>query len=805
MDKESELNDESLIQDIMSLPISGRISKLKKDILGEPRYVDITQALLVTESYKKNEGKPKIIQRALAFRDVLRNLPLRIYDGELIIGNRTYGSRWGVVSPEAGISWLEQEMDTIDARPQDPFTFKEEDKKRFKEEIILYWKGGSLEDRIMNEYGTKIKDISKVVKINQLDHAQGHIIPNVKIWLNLGLAGIEDRIKTAKTRKSKKSQLDLYEAMLICLDGARCFMLRYAKYAEELANVESDAFRAKELREISRVCKKISNDPPSTFHEALQSIWFLFILLDVESNASSFSLGRLDQYLYPYFISDRESGQISLAFAGDLFESFWLCFNKIVYMRNRDGARYFAGFPIGFNIVIGGQLEDGSDASNALSYFCLKAQEHLRVPQPNLSARLHKHSPEEFIDTCSRIIGGGGGMPQIFSDTSIIPTLEKNGISHSDAVNYAIVGCVELSCSGNYLGWSDAAMFNLVKALELALNNGRCLISGEQIGPDLGNLEQFQVFSDVEKAFKGQIDYFFDQMMDILPSVERAHCEILPSPFLSAVVCDCIEKGIDVTAGGAKYNFSGIQAIQVANIADCLAAIKSTVYDKKVFDRATLLSALRNNFQGAEPLRQFLIYQVPKYGNDVEWVDLLGLKWIQYFSDRLTEFQNARGGQYIMGLYTVSAHVPMGANVGASADGRFASSPLADGGVSAMYGRDTNGPTALINSVSKISSVQAANGTLLNMKFLPEFFNDNSRIKFNMLLRAFIRKKIHHVQFNVVRREDLIAARCNPELYQGLIVRVAGYTAYFTQLAPEIQDEIIARTTYGADDGRYDI
>jgi len=446
-----------LVRGIAELKASDRMFRLKKIILEEPRYVDITQALLVTASYKKTEGRPKIIQRALAFGHVIDNLPLRIYEGELIVGNRTYGSRWGVVSPEAGISWLEKEIDTIDTRPQDPFTFRDEDKKRFREEIVHYWKGKSLEDRIMEEHGTEIKAISKVVKVNQLDHAQGHIIADVPLWLKLGIVGMEDRVKRAMAGKSSESQPGLYESMLISLDAARRFMLRYAHYAENLAGMETDEHRAAELREIGRICAKISNDPPSTFHEALQSIWFLFVLLDTESNASSFSFGRMDQYLYRFFIADIESGALSLDFARDLLESFWLCCNKIVYMRNREGARYFAGFPIGFNIVIGGQLADGSDGTNALSYLCLKAQDHLRLPQPNLSVRLYEKSPEEFVDACSRVIGGGGGMPQIFSDTSIIPALEKQGISHTDAVNYAVVGCVELSCSGNYLGWSDAA------------------------------------------------------------------------------------------------------------------------------------------------------------------------------------------------------------------------------------------------------------------------------------------------------------------------------------------------------------
>jgi formate C-acetyltransferase len=341
-------------------------------------------------------------------------------------------------------------------------------------------------------------------------------------------------------------------------------------------------------------------------------------------------------------------------------------------------------------------------------------------------------------------------------------------------------------------------MFNLVKVLELTINNGKCPFSGDQTGLKTGFLEDHVDFNSFEIAFREQIDFFTDKMTSLCEIVEKSHQVHLPSPFLSSVVDDCLVQGRDVTAGGAKYNYSGIQAIQVANLADSLAVLKKLVFEEGFFQKKSFSEALRNNFSGNEPLRQTCINRVPKYGNDIAWVDELGAKWITYFGNRLKQYRNIRGGAYHMGLYTVSAHVPMGQNVGATPDGRLALTPLADGGMSPMYGRDKHGPTAVLNSVSRIPSHLATNGTLLNMKFLPSFFAvDSDRNKFTSLLRAFVNLPVHHVQFNVVTAQELINAKTDPESYRGLTIRVAGYTAYFTELAGDLQDEIIRRTTHG--------
>jgi formate C-acetyltransferase len=786
-----------MISDSQNLKATNRIIALKNKTLSAVRYLSIEQARIITIVYQQNEGQPVILKRAEALAHALNEIPVAIDPEELIVGNRTPDIRAGVVFPEAGIKWLENEIETLPVRPQDPFQVRKTDASYFKEIIEPYWQGKTLEDDIYGSYEEEISAIEKVVKINQKDHAQGHICPKVEDWLRFGPAGLL-RISQDKLKSSSDDKEVFYRSVCIVLDAASKFISRYGNLASDMARVHHDDPLQLNLYEIALICKSLSEKPPETFREALQSVWFLFVILHMESNASSFSPGRMDQYLYPFYKNDIESGRIDPASAIELLDSLFIKFNQIVYMRNAHSAKYFAGFPIGFNVTIGGQTKNGGDATNELSYLILKTQDHIRLPQPNLTARLHKHSPEAFISECSRVIGLGNGMPQIVNDESIIPALKKAGLAPEDCLDYVLVGCVELSTQGNYLGWSDAAMFNLVKVLELAMNNGICMISGEQIGLKTGSLIDFCDYASFENAFKKQIYFFIDKMILACEVVEKSHQVHLPSPFLSSVVDDCLDVGTDVTAGGAKYNLSGIQAIQVANVADILAVLKKLVFDDKVVKKKEMLDALRNNYSGYESLRQLCINRVPKYGNDIAWVDELGAKWVTYFARQLEKYRNLRGGKYHMGLYTVSAHVPMGQNVGATPDGRFAQTPLADGGMSPMYGRDKLGPTAVLNSVSRLPSNLATNGSLLNMKFLPSLF-DNSvdREKFTSLLRSFVDLPINHVQFNVVTADELIKAKADPESYRGLTIRVAGYTAYFTELAGDLQDEIIKRTTHG--------
>ena len=783
--------DSAVIREIESLARSERVELLKKEMLDEPRFASIEQACIITESYKESEGQPRCIQRAEALRASLEKIEIRIEPHERIVGNRTKGVRGGVVFPETGASWVDREFETLPTRQQDRFQVRPEDIKTFREEILPYWKGRSLEDQVRGVVGQEVDSMAKVVKINQKDHSQGHICPNTKKWLELGPAGIRAQAQAHLDGADEKQKL-FYRSVIISMDGAIAFMNRYADLAARMYEETGN----ENLQEAAQVCRKLAVMPPETYQEAVQASWFLFVILQMEGNASSFSPGRMDQYLYPYFERSRKAG-MTLADALEITECLWLKFNQLVYLRNSNSARYFAGFPIGFNVALGGQTQDGKDASNELSYLFLQAQAHLLLPQPNLSLRIFRDSPQELLEYASRVIGMGSGMPQVFNDEAVIPALEAHGVEHGDAMNYAIVGCVELTTHGNALAWSDAAMFNLLKVLELTINHGVDMLTGERTGLDLGDLTTYRTFEELEEAYAKQIDYFSDRMVEAVTKVEGMHELLLPTPFLSSVIDNCLANGKDVTQGGAKYNFAGVQAIQVANVADSLAAIKLLVYEQKRIKASTLLGALRTNFENDPLIRAMLVNKVPKYGNDVDWVDQLGVKWVNYFADGLKKYRNGRGGIYQMGLYTVSAHVPMGQNVGASADGRYAKDPLADGGVSAMYGRDKEGPTALLQSVAKLPFVKASNGTLLNMKFLPDFFKTDAGIyRFTQLLRAVCRLGISHIQFNVLNEADLRDAQVHPDQHKSLTVRVAGYTAYFTELAPDLQDEIIARRTY---------
>lgn len=775
---------------------SDRIETLKNRMLSVPRFASIEQAKIITDTYKEHEDEPRIMQRAYSLKNCLEKINISVEPEELIVGNRTAGVRYGVVFPESGSTWVDKEFETLPTRPQDQFNVREEDIQYFREVIYPYWQGKSLEDVLRARYGKEIDEISKVAKINQKDHAQGHINPDCEGWLKKGPAGLKAEAEAYLEKETDEEKKLFYQSVVTVMEGTIHFIQRYRDLLNSQA--EENPAWADNMRTVARVCDNISKRPAETFHEAAQALWFLFVILQMESNASSFSPGRMDVFMYPYYRHDIDKGISTDQEILDIIESLWLKFNEIVYMRNSHSAKFFAGFPIGFNIALGGQDDKGEPYENEVSYLLLKAQEHIGLPQPNLSVRLCEKTSDKLLKAAIKVVSLGSGMPQFFNDNAVIPAMiDDLDIEEADARNYAIVGCVELTTQGNNLGWSDAAMFNLNKALELALNNGKCLLTGQQLAPDRGNLTTFDTYEELEETFRANIDYFMDKMILACEQVEQAHMDLLPTPFLSSVINDCMEKGEDVTRGGAKYNLSGIQMIQVANLADSLAAIKQLVYDEKKVTRERLLAALQNNYKEDEILRTMLLNKVPKYGNDVEWVDNLGVKWAKYFRERLNQFTNYRGGKYHTGMYTVSAHVPMGENVGASPDGRYAKTPLADGGMSPVYGRDEHGPTAVLKSVARLDKSWTTNGGLLNMKFLPEFFKTENGIdKFAKMLRTFVDLEIPHIQFNVVRKEDLLAAKENPEQYRNLTVRVAGYTAYFVELAGELQDEIIARTSY---------
>jgi pyruvate formate-lyase/glycerol dehydratase family glycyl radical enzyme len=778
-----------------------RAARIKERLLTNQREIDVERARYTTRSYRDSESEPMPIRRAKMLLDLAQTMSIAIYPDEVIVGNRSLLPRMGVIAPEGAVDWVDKELDSLSSRPQDRFNIRPEQIVELREEIFPYWRGKTLEDisaaRIPDDVRAAVR--GGVFSLNQTDHAQGHILPNVAGWLRLGVKGLREKINAARSRAEAQTaeRRIFYDAAWIALQAAQELMKRYAGLARDLARQAEDETRWQELERIAETCGWISENPARDFWEALQAVWFLFVLLQIESNASSFSPGRFDQYMLPFLEHDLEVGRLTLPQAQALLEQLWLKFNQIVLLRSSASARYFAGFPIGFNIVLGGQLPAGGDATNFLSYMCLRAQADLALTQPNLSIRIHAHSPQDFLMAAASVISRGSGMPQVFNDEVIIPAQLRRGIAPEDALNYAVVGCVELSTPGKALGWSDAAMFNLARLVEITLFGGQDPGSGQQIGLETPTLDQMASFEEFEVAYDRQLAHFVPLMVQGCNIVDGVHAEVLPSPLLSLVIDDCIERGLDVTAGGAHYNSSGVQGVQVANVADSLVVVRQSVFEERWLGAGELLDALRHDYEGYETLRQRLLHRVPKYGNDDDRVDSLARKWADRYSELVAHYPTLRGGVYQPGFYTVSAHVPMGAAVGATPDGRRAGEPLADGGLSPSAGQDRKGPTAVLRSVSKINLKLASNGTLLNMKFLPAFFDGERALeKFVALLRGFSRLRIPHVQFNVVSAATLREAQAHPEKYRHLVVRVAGYSAYFTELDKDLQDEIIRRTEF---------
>ena len=731
--------------EIDTLEQSERITRLKSIMFAEERFVSLEQARIVTTSYKSTHALPRNLQRAAALTESLAGIDIRITPGELIVGNRTSGVRAGIISPEYSLRWVDEELETLPTRCVDSFRIRREDIKEFRRDLLPFWKGITLEDRLNEDIGKEMTAIGKVVEINQSDSFQGYVSPNTAGWLKYGPAGLRDMAFEKETLNPDKS--DFYEGIAISLDGACIFMKRYCDLALQMVKPNSDST---ELLEIARICEKLSCQPPETFHEALQSVWFLYIILHMESNASSFSPGRMDQYLYPYYLGDIRDGRLTAADALELVECLFLKFNQITHMRSSASASYFDEFPICFNVSVGGQDLSGRDATNELSHIILRAQEHLLLPQPNLSARLHDKTPERFLTRCAQVIGKGNGIPLVFNDEAVIPALRSRSISPIDARNYAVAGCVELTTMGNNLCLGNAAIFNIVKALELALNDGRCALTGKQLGAHTGTLVDHKSYDEVELALEAQIDFFLKRMTRCCETVEKTYAELLPTPFLSCVVDDCMERGLDAFEGGAFYNLSGIQVVQCASLINSLAALKTLIYDEGIVDRTEMYNALITDYQDAEPLRLRILNSAPKYGAGMGWLDEQAYKWASLFDEKLSHYTNARNGRYHMGLYTLSANIPFGVNVGATPDGRRAGQPLTEGTASAVFDHGINEPSVVFKSISQIQSELINNCTMLNIKCLPQLFNTDAGIgKFVSLLRTFVDLRIIRAQFNV--------------------------------------------------------
>lgn len=836
--------------DSTEIPKSDRIPKLVENLYAKMPEIESARAILITESYRQTENEPMVIRRAKAFAHILENIPIVIRDLELIVGSTTIAPRGCQTYPEFSYEWLEAEFDTVETRSADPFYISEKTKQELKE-ANAYWKG-----KTTSELATSYMEPETLLAMehniftpgNYFYNGVGHVTVKYGEVLAIGFSGIKakaqaelDKLCLADGDYQKKSRF--LEAVMISCDAAIEYARRYARLALKEAEECTDPVRKRELLQIAQNCANVPEKGATGFYEACQSFWFVQQLLQIESSGHSISPGRFDQYMYPYYQKDMESGKITREFAQELMDCIWVKLNDLNKCRDAASAEGFAGYSLFQNLIAGGQNEEGIDVTNDLSFMSIQASMHVFLPQPSLSVRVWNGTPHEFLIRAAELTRTGIGLPAYYNDEVIIPSLMSRGLTLQDARDYNIIGCVEPQKSGKTEGWHDAAFFNMCRPLELVFSNG--IDKGVRIGPATGNVEDMTTFEQFYDAYKKQMDYAIQLLVNADNAIDMAHAERCPLPFLSSMVDDCMKVGKTVQEGGAVYNFTGPQGFGVANMADSLYSVKTLVYDEKKITMGELKEALATNYGkglGAEDVAAMtakianelkeagktigekevaailntvvaaseapevkangerilkLIEEVPKFGNDIPEVDAFARDVAYTYTEPLQNYKNPRGGSFQAGLYPVSANVPLGAQTGATPDGRLAYQPVADG-VSPSAGKDVNGPTAAANSVSRLDHYIASNGTLFNQKFHPSALSGRNGLEnFVGLIRSYFDQKGSHMQFNVVSRETLLDAQKHPDQYKHLVVRVAGYSALFTTLSKSLQDDIIRRTEQG--------
>ena len=783
--------------------IHWRTKKLNDEVLGVKPEICIERARLVTQSYRETEAEPMIIRRARAIAKVLREMTIFIQRDQLIVGTQASSLRAAPLFPETEAEYLDREIDLFEKREQDRLIVRPEIRRELLQEILPYWKNKNIKEIALAAMPAKTREIVQLehqifsVDIH-LTGSIGHVLVNYDKVLSRGILSIREEIEERihnldLTDPEQGPKLKFYEAEYILCDAIIEWTERYSRKALRLAAEEKDPRWKRELAMIAEICSRVPAHPAANFREAVQSFWFTHLLLYIEQDGLAVSPGRFDQYMYPYYSRSIREGSITREEAQELIECLWIKFTEIMRAYDFECAKYYAGFSISENVVLGGQDREGNDATNELSYMCLDAEAHTRLSQPNLGVRIHPNAPDDFLMKAAEVASTGRTKPEFFNDNVGIPVLLSTGVPLGDARDYGISGCVE-AVPPHCNGMTNAAMSNIGKALELALNNGVCRLSGKQVGPKTGDPRAFRTIDEVMCAFREQVRFYVREMVTALNVIERTHAQIYPLPYFSLVIDDCLERGADVTAGGARYNYTGPQAVGLADVADSLAAIKKLVFNEQKVDMDELIDALDKDFEGMEMLRQTLLRKAPKWGNDDDFVDLLASEAARIYCDEVAGYRNTRGGVYRPGVYSVSANVPLGLHVGALPNGRKSTTPLADG-VAPVHGCDWEGPSAIAKSVAKLDHERITNGTILNMKFMPKLLQTESgRRGLANLIKTYFNLGGWHIQFNVVSAEKLREAQKDPERHKGLIIRVAGYSAFFTELDKAVQDDIIDRT-----------
>jgi formate C-acetyltransferase len=781
-----------------------RIRNLRQYSLDIKPFISAERAALMTEFYKSDViGRvTPPVERALAFKYLMEKKELYVHPGELIVAERGPSPKASPTYPEICAHSLD-DLSILDTREKISYSVDDNVRAIYKDEIIPFWRGRSIRDRLFEELPQKwiAAYNAGVFTEFQEQRAPGHTANGDKIYKKgfLDLKGeIRQHIKRLDflndlTAFSKKQQLT---AMDVAADALILYAQRHAEKLDELAANESDHDRKLELEQMAHICRRVPAHAPETFWEALQYYWFVHVGVITEYNTwDSFNPGRLDQHLYPFYKKEIDAGTLTPQRAKELLQAFWIKFNNQPAPPKVGVTAQESNTYTDFTLInVGGVTEDGSDAVNELSYLILEVIEEMRILQPSSMVQLSKKNPDRFLKRALKIIKTGFGQPSIFNTDAIVQELVRQGKSIVDARNGGASGCVEAGSFGKE-AYFLTGYFNIPKVLEITLNNGKDPASGKMIGATTGDPADFDDFQEFMAALEKQINHFIDIKVEGNNIIERFYAESMPAPFLSLLIDDCIAEGVDYNAGGARYNTSYIQGVGLGTITDCLSAVKYNVFEVKRVSMKQMLQALADDFTGHEELRDQLLNDTPKYGNDDDFADSLTREIFEIYFKAVDGRPNTRGGYHRINLLPTTVHVYFGSRIGALPNGRKALEPLSEG-ISPSQGADRNGPTSVVKSAAKIDHIRTG-GTLLNQKFTPQLLNDDVGIaRLANLVRSYFRMDGHHIQFNVVSAEILRKAQKEPEKYRDLIVRVAGYSDYFVDLGPQLQEEIIRRTEH---------
>lgn len=784
-----------------------RIEKLLVEYKKCKPEVDVERALIYTNSFKETEGEEIIIRRAKAYKKYCEEREINIQDSQLIVGSPGLKPRAGTVTPEFNCGWLSEELDTISTRKQDPYYLSEESKETLVSEILPYWKGKTVSEHWLAQIPEWVRDLA--VKTGIIDteiktqSAPGETAPYWEMLLEKGLGQIKNEAQShiaelKETNPDDFSKMRFFKASLLTLEGLSIYIRRFADLAEKMAS-DAQGERKQELLTIAQNCRQLENGVPQTFWQGMQFVYFVLVGCLMEGNGPSYSPGRLDQYLYELYEKDIQAGSLTMRSALEIIEAFYVKAAETSWFLSENACMYFAGYQPFHSLIVGGIDKHGADVTNELSYLFITAKMDVQLHSPSLCARVHKQSPEDFLIHIAKMARMGTGFPAIYNDEVAIKMMLLSGGTMEEARNYQMVGCVEPFISGKMAKWSDGGHYNFASAMEFVLTNGRSIMNDNRLlGLETGDPRNMS-YEEIKEAVKKQLAYMIEAISICANVNEKLLCEMTPFPFVSSLLDGTYRTGKDLTNGGVKYTIGpALIGTGIADLVNSLSAIKKHVYDDKTITMTELVDAIEHDFEGYGKMQLMLKNTTPMYGNDIDEVDRLAGEMTDYAYNEISKHVSWRGPHFISGLYPVSSHVPHGLVVGALPYGRNAGVALADG-CSPKGGTDLDGPTAVLKSVSKINHEVHTSGTLLNMRLDPVSVKGDAGLeRIVHILRTFVDLNIYHIQFNVVDTEVLYKAQQKPEDYQSLIVRVAGYSAYFTELCKEMQDDIIQRTIHSA-------